>query len=94
MLHEIMGHCEVPETCKQALNIHLFFSLCHSLCHFFPPFSMHSCAYTHTKSDLENDVVELAWEEDDHLLGYNMTEEIEFGVQGFSFCYYCFGALQ
>ena len=24
MLHEIMGHCEVPETCKQTLNIYLF----------------------------------------------------------------------
>lgn len=24
MLHEIMGHCEVPETCKQSLNIYLF----------------------------------------------------------------------
>ena len=81
MLHEIMGHCEVPETCKQSLNIYLFF-----LYAIPSPTSFHHSPYTRVFTHTPNqtcrkEAVELAWEEEDHLLGSNRIEEIEFGSQ-------------
>ena len=78
MLHE---NCEVPETCKQSLNIYLFF-----LYAIPSPTSFHHSPYTRVFTHTPNqtcrkEAVELAWEEEDHLLGSSRIEEIEFGSQ-------------
>ena len=79
MLHEIMGHCEVPETCKQTLNIYLLF-----LYAIPSPTSFHHSPYTRVLTNTSNqtcrkEAIELAWEEEDHPLGSDRTEEVEFG---------------
>ena len=63
---------------KHWIYTYFFLSAIPSPTSFHPSPCIHVLIHTPNQT-WRNDVVELAWEEDDHLLDYNMTEEIEFG---------------